>query len=178
MFRDIRTRKAQSADEAVRDTGSYMSEGFRHGATLFICRASSASFNGSGTDKLSAALDIINAQIECSEFIPYDPSRSAEEHEEMALLEKVKQENRNARDDDRRWLEDWRAKELSRELAEADRRHKEHLAWQQSVEERLRDEQAKAAEKARSKEDVAEKRQRDADVRQDKAGQSSVEVTD
>lgn len=63
----------------------------------------------------------------------------------MTLLDAVKMENRQARDEDRRWMEEWRTKELT----EAERRHKEQLAWRKEVENYAREQQA-AAEKIAS----------------------------
>lgn len=121
-IRDRSTGEARPADEEARDEAHYMSQGTRY-AAQFLCHANAENFPYDSSDHSTKnAVDSINLSIECRDFTTWHPTKTAREHEEMTLLQKVEEKHRTQREED---------------VRAADQRHRETLEWQKQVEENL-----------------------------------------
>jgi hypothetical protein len=99
------------AYELVRESGwQNATNGRRTGARLF-CFADRKHFPDPKIDQPKVILAEINREIDCDAFVRWQPGKSPEKHEEMTVLEKVREENRLAQERAERKAEERERKE-------------------------------------------------------------------
>jgi hypothetical protein len=149
MFRDTTTCKPESADERTRESGVLKRNGTAFPLT-FLCLANSPSFCRKQPESpKQSAVESINKEIECDSFVKWIPAKSAQEHEDMTILEKVREENRRAQEQMR--AEQLAVKKEADERYAEERRHKaEDRERARRAEERAEKSELRADELAKS----------------------------
>lgn len=111
-FRDTSTGKARDADERARSSGSYLREKDTLGVdnAKFLCYSGCSSFSGcSESNKPADVVASIKVEIECDSFRKWIPAKTAKEHEEMSIVERVERLNDQRRQEDIARQERWNA---------------------------------------------------------------------
>jgi hypothetical protein len=116
--RDSFSREVAEALKRDREQGWHHNSSDRATPAELFCRAGSNAFPSLSNNPPVIA-EQINRENTCDRFIPYHPGRTAEEHESMILVERIKEENRLSRELER--AERQREREEDAERAKRER---------------------------------------------------------
>lgn len=94
MFHDPINGQSRSADENARRKGKYSVNMSGHAISRWHCRVNAPAMQQMPEATGQAnAVELISQEVECGEFVRLNPAKTAQEHEEMRLVDRVRAEN-------------------------------------------------------------------------------------
>ena len=110
-IRDEYTEDVKEATRRVRERGEAVTSAQNTHRAKVFCYEGVRRMLPLNMDAQQVAA-MVNEEIECGEFRKWSEGKTPKEHEEMTILEQVKEENATARQEDIRRQKQWREEDL------------------------------------------------------------------